>query len=270
MASRECSISAGFLDRPEKPLFHLMLRPTNRTAHSSVLYLHPFAEEMHKSRRNVAAMARLLAASGFNVMLLDLSGCGDGAGEFRDVDWEVWRTDAADALAALRAMDSLPITLWGLRLGALLACELSQGESDLQRLLLWQPVLNGEQHIDQFLRLRSAAAAVDSNAGFDRKSLWGELRAGRSLEIAGYEISSALALQMSKLRLHDLLPSCAVNWLEVSANAQFTLPSANVQEHWREQGVELAYAGVTGDSFWRNHDASINNDLQRATMELLL
>tara|TARA_R110000823_G_scaffold210224_15_gene340624 strand:+ start:15388 stop:16200 length:813 start_codon:yes stop_codon:yes gene_type:complete len=269
MTIRECSITAGFLECPERPLFHLLLRPTNQPALGSVLYLHPFAEEMHKSRRNVAAMARLLATSGFNVMLPDLSGCGDGPGEFRDADWETWRADAAVALAALRAIDSVPVTLWGLRLGALLACELSQSENDLQRLLLWQPVLNGEQQIDQFLRLRSAAAAVDSSAGFDRKTLWGELRAGRSLEIAGYELSSALALQMSRLRLHDLMPSCAVRWLEVSPTAQFTLPSVNVQAHWRDQGVEVAQTAVTGEPFWRNHDAPINTDLQRTSVELL-
>ncbi|MCB1843967.1 MAG: hydrolase 2, exosortase A system-associated [Halioglobus sp.] len=269
MVSPECSIAAGFLDLPEKQLFHLLLSPTKCEVRGSILYLHPFAEEMHKSRRNVASMARALAANGFIVMLPDLTGCGDGPGEFADADWDTWLEDAAAALAALRTMWSLPLTVWGLRTGALLGCEVARREEDVQRLVLWQPVLNGEQQIDQFLRLRSDAAAVDSQSGFDRKSLWGELREGRSLEIAGYELSSALAMQMSKLRLFDLVPPCTVGWAEVSATAEFTLPSANVQAHWREQGVEIADACVRGDAFWRNHDAAINTDLQKATMGML-
>ncbi|MDX1736353.1 MAG: hypothetical protein R3228_18390, partial [Halioglobus sp.] len=65
---------------------------------------------MHKARRTVAAQARVLAAAGYNVVLLDLSGCGDGAGDFADATWQLWHADAAFALQYLRSLDSGPVS----------------------------------------------------------------------------------------------------------------------------------------------------------------
>lgn len=234
------------------------------------MFLHAFGEEMHKARRTVAAQARLLAAEGYNVVLLDLSGCGDGAGDFADATWQLWHADAAFALQYLRSLDSGPVSLWGLRLGALLACEMAQAVGDIAQLILWQPVLNGEQQIDQFLRLRTAASAVGDGAVFDRKSLWGELRAGRTLEIAGYELSPELALGIAQSRLLDLIPPCPVAWLEIGGvEGQLARPSQNVISHWIDHGVRVDSRSLRGEAFWRNHDAPVNKELLRATREML-
>lgn len=269
MSHGECSIRADFLEHTGRRLFYLLLEPTGIAAHSSILFLPPFAEEMHKSRRIVASQARALAAAGYNVMLLDLTGCGDAGGNFSDASWQIWMEDATFAAHTLAKLGAGALTIWGLRLGALLACKLSQGRSDLQRLVLWQPVLNGEQQIDQFLRLRTVASAVNGPATFDRKTLWNELRAGRSLDVAGYELSSALALQLSRARLNDCNPGCPVNWLEIgnSPDGSFSGASGNVIAHWREQGVRVDTGYVTGEPFWRTVNASINIDLQRKTLE---
>lgn len=271
METRRCSIDAGFLDQPSRRLFRLLLRPTDRAPRGSILFLPPLAEEMHMSRRNVAMQARLLAESGFNVLLLDLTGCGDSPGEFVDASWQTWKQDATFALDSLRVLDSVPLILWGLRLGGLLACDLSEEREDIQRLLLWQPVLNGEQQIDQFLRLRTAAAAVDRITGFDRRSLWGELRSGHALEIAGYDLSPALALEVAEVRLRDLTPSCAVDWIEIFASEtpEMTPPSRNLAAHWRENGVPVETMALNGEPFWRAQDAAINDTLLRATAGLL-
>ncbi len=264
-------IAAGFLQHPQRQIFHVLLQPESGESCGAVLFLHPFTEEMHKSRRTVAAQARLLAAQGFTVMLLDLTGCGDGDGDFVDARWETWLEDASVALQCLRDCDAGPVTVWGLRLGALLACELESRDKDLKQLVLWQPVLNGEQQIDQFLRLRVAAGAVAEGSSFDRKTLWSELRDGKTLEVAGYELSSELAMAISGVRLHDLTPACPVLWLEVTPTAgrQIALPSRNVIAHWEDHSVRVDARALSGEAFWRNHDASINADLLRLTRELI-
>jgi exosortase A-associated hydrolase 2 len=266
----ECSISGHFLEHRGRRLFCLMLEPVSVKAHSAILFLPPFAEEMNKSRRIVACQARELAAAGNRVMLLDLTGCGDAGGDFHDASWQVWLQDAIYAADYLVALGDVPLSLWGLRLGALLACELTQAPLDIHKLMLWQPVLNGEQQIDQFLRLRTVASAVNSTASFDRKALWNELRAGRSLEVAGYELSSAMALETAKARLSDMRPACrTVHWLEIGAAPQGSLlpPSESVITHWLEQGVQVARQYVQGDPFWRVIDAAINPALQRSTTD---
>jgi exosortase A-associated hydrolase 2 len=266
----ESSIRGHFLEHRGRRLFCLLLEPVLAEAHSAILFLPPFAEEMNKSRHIVACQARELAAAGNRVMLLDPTGCGDAGGDFHDASWQVWLQDANFAASYLAAQGTVPLSLWGLRLGALLACELSQAPLDIHRLMLWQPVLNGEQQIDQFLRLRTVASAVNNTAGFDRKALWNELRAGRSLEVAGYELSSAMALEVAKARLSDLRPACRmVHWLEIGSEPQGSLspPSESVIAHWQEQGVQVARQYVQGDPFWRVIDAAINTPLQRCTTD---
>ena len=83
--SADHSLEAGFLPYRERHLFHVLMCPREAEVRGSILFLHAFAEEMHMSRRNISSQARLLAAAGYNVMLLDLTGCGDGAGEFVEI-----------------------------------------------------------------------------------------------------------------------------------------------------------------------------------------
>jgi exosortase A-associated hydrolase 2 len=271
MNSGHFDIEPGFLDHSARRLFHVTHKPRSGEIRGSVLFLHAFAEEMHMSRRNVAAQARLMAAAGYHVMLLDLTGCGDAGGDFADATWHVWLEDALFAMQALRDQASAPLLLWGMRLGGLLACELAVRDAGVEGLLLWQPVLNGEQQIDQFLRLKTAASAMAGAAGFDRKKLWNELRNGRSLEVAGYELSPAMAQQVSRCRLHDLRPDCPVNWFEVRPSGQdLAVPARNVIRHWREQGLEVTAGVVHGEAFWRNHDAPLNPQLQQRTLEVLV
>ncbi len=267
MGSGQFSISAGFHESSGRKLFNLALEPEVDSPRGAILFLHPFAEEMHMARRNVAAQARALAAAGYRVLLPDLTGCGDAQGQFSDATWEVWREDANNAMALLGAGGDAPMILWGLRLGGLLAASLAAERRDVARLLLWQPVLNGEQQVDQFLRLRTAASVIDEGAVFDRNTLWNELRAGRPLEIAGYELSPALAREVARVRLAELTPHCPVHWLEVGA--QMARPSRGVVESWRERGLEVSANAVDGNPFWRNHDAPLNTRLQRATLEAL-
>jgi exosortase A-associated hydrolase 2 len=269
MNNEKYSITADFLKHSGRRLFYLLLEPTDVPAHTSVLFLHPFAEEMHKSRRTVSSQARALAAAGYTVMLLDLSGSGDSSGDFSEASWEIWLEDAGCALDTLMKRSAAPVTLWGLRLGALLAGELSQGRNDLKKLILWQPVLSGEQQIDQFLRLETAGLALNSHVTFDRNILWNELRSGRSLEIAGYELSSTMVLEMAKSRLKDMKPGCPVAWIEIG-NLLNNGPSTGSQSaiaHWQDTGVELESTQVQGSPFWRISDAVDSAALETATLK---
>ena len=63
----------------------------------TLVFVHAFAEEMSKSRRMVALAARAFAERGWNVLQVDLSGCGDSGGELADVSWATWIDDLRDA-----------------------------------------------------------------------------------------------------------------------------------------------------------------------------
>ena len=64
-------------------------------------HLPPFAEEMNHSRRMATLQAHRLAALGIDVLVVDLFGTGDSAGDFADARWETWQEDAKAAVAWL-------------------------------------------------------------------------------------------------------------------------------------------------------------------------
>ena len=71
------------------------------------------------------------------------------------------------AAAWLAERDTGPLTLWGLRLGALLALDAAT-LIEPRRLLLWQPYLSGRTSINQFLRL--SEQLVDPAPGAPRST----------------------------------------------------------------------------------------------------
>src|ERR1700750_2791898 len=65
----------------------------------AMVYVHPFAEEMNKSRRMAALQARAFARAGHAVLQIDLLGCGDSSGDSGDATWEAWVDDVVRACA---------------------------------------------------------------------------------------------------------------------------------------------------------------------------
>jgi exosortase A-associated hydrolase 2 len=236
-------------------LFCLFLTPTVSTPKASVLYLHPFAEEMHKSRRMAALQAREFAQAGYAVLQIDLIGCGDSSGDFADARWETWLESAQAAYHWLKQKLESPIILWGLRLGATLAVDLSAQCPEIAGLLLWQPVINGENYLTQFLRIK-----VASEMFAERKTGVKELRellsSGESVEVGGYLLAPALCSSLDKIRLAELPISVPAYWFEVTQNPtpEPSPASAKVIAAWVESGINVYAQTVVGDIFWATQE----------------
>jgi uncharacterized protein len=196
----EASLQASLLPVDGSDRFCLLHVPRGATR-GGILFLHPFAEEMNRSRRAVARMARLFAAAGYAVLQMDLYGCGDSAGDFGGASWAQWRRDALAGLSHLQARFDTPLCLWGLRSGALLAGELASEADFPLSMLLWQPVLSGRQHLQQFLRLSLAADLLGRRGQGGTEAMQARLEAGESVEIAGYSLSPSLAAGLAASEL---------------------------------------------------------------------
>lgn len=242
-----------FLDTPDGARFCIYHAPAGACC-GALLYVHPFAEEMNRSRRMAALQARALAARGIGVLLLDLHGCGDSAGDFGDAGWDGWLRDIAVARAWLEARLARTAGLWGLRVGALLALQhAQQAPVAPERLLLWQPVTAGAGYLNGFLRLRLAGELLAG--GSERggtKALRQALGAGESLEIAGYTLHPRLAAGLDAADARAGAPRCPVDWFEVAPGAGRQPPPAavNVADTWQTQGNRVVLRMVEGPQFW--------------------
>jgi len=263
----EAPIEPVFIDGTAGRLF-AVFHPPAGVPRGRIVYLPPFAEEMNCSRRMAALTARALAACGFGVLVLDPFGSGDSAGDFADARWAIWRRDVGLAAAWLGARVAGPLTLLGLRLGAMLAAA-----AEAERLVLWQPVASGATMLTRFLRLR-VAATMD---GADRETtaaLRALLAAGEAIEVGGYPLHPALAAELEGLRLTALDPDCPVTWFEVASTADGeTRPlspgAARVVADWRQTGRSVDARVVAGEPFWQIQETTLAPALITATVAAL-
>jgi exosortase A-associated hydrolase 2 len=253
-----------FLDSGDGQRFCLFHPPAG-PCRGAVLYVHPFAEEMNRARRMAALQARALAALGYGVLQIDLLGCGDSSGDFGDARWDLWKQDLASAAAWLGQRLAQPVTLWGLRLGALLALDYARSATHpVAGMLLWQPVLSGPAFLTQFLRLRVASAMLNNTSERGGTSALREaLAAGEVLEIGGYALAPAMAAAIDALESVEAIPPAApVHWVEAAASADSPLSPARtrVAKAWRMQGVVLDVHLVPGPAFWSTAEITESPD----------
>lgn len=207
-----------FLDVDPGQRFCLFHRASERAAYrGAILYLHPFADELNKSRRMAALQARSFAAAGFDVLQVDLFGCGDSDGDFADARWTLWSRDALAALAWLAHQGRGPFYLWGLRLGGLLALDIA-AQARPAGMLLWQPELDGKAHLRHFLRLRLATRLTGNAAASDADQ-------HGAIEVGGYALSAALARDIGQRAVRQFkLPRCPMHCYWVNANGTPATP----------------------------------------------
>ena len=223
-----------------------------------VLYVHPWAEEMNKSRRMSALASRSLAAQGWAVLQVDLLGCGDSSGDFGDSSWAAWVDDITRAAQWLRDRHpGAPLWLWGLRTGALLVTAAVSRIGGALNLLLWQPTLQGKAQLQQFLRLKAAVQLADSGGKAILDTARAALAAGQSVEVAGYLLPPALAQGLEAASLTPPGPAAfhpgRLVWLEVSPQAEPVLtPAAQVAwPRWQALGWQVEARAVRGPAFWQ-------------------
>ena len=234
--------------------FCLISEPTYQELRGTVIFVHGFAEEMNKSRRMAARMSNLLAADGWRVVQRDLCGCGDSSGEFADASWSAWIDDVASELSL--AMKERPVWLWCLRAGALLVPAVLHVRRDVN-LLLWQPVLAGSQHLQQFLRLHAGARIIGSASADAGPSPAKLLRSGTPVEVGGYQLSPSLAMGMEQASFE--LPAGfpgRIAWFELSTDEELGLSplASRAVERLLARGVAAKPRVLRGPPFWQTQE----------------
>lgn len=233
-----------FFDADPGTRFSLYHAPAAHVApRGAILYVHPFAEELNRSRRMAALQSRQFAALGFAVLQIDLFGCGDSCGDFNAARWDLWKRDLATALAWLADRSSGPLQLWGLRLGGLLALDFARTRR-VDGIILWHPFLQGRNCIDQFLLQDGAKVAADQRA---------RLAAQGQVEINGYELAAPLATAIDACDAASMvLPACPVHWFACSAPAprRLAATAARLAAAWAPHGTALHLHAIDGLPFW--------------------
>jgi amino acid adenylation domain-containing protein len=145
------AISPKFFRVDKHQLFSCYHHPDSSvTKNVAVLLCNPVGQEYIKSHRSFVQLAIRLADAGFPVMRFDYFGTGDSAGDFEETDIDHLRQDIWDAIEELKSKSNKQIfCLAGLRLGATMAAMVAMDRSDIDSLMLWEPVMEGHRYIEE-------------------------------------------------------------------------------------------------------------------------
>ena len=171
-----------------------------------VLLIGPPGCEWERSHRSLSILATRLASHGTSVLQLDVSGCGDSAGELGDFGPADWEADAVLGLGeVLRRAQAERAVVCGFRLGCRIAAALA-GNPVVSALVLWEPVISGAHQLSEWMdaerRMLSTCGEVQqlSDQGFPTSCL-------------GQAIPAALAAALNAWGEPPAFTRCPVWWV---------------------------------------------------------
>lgn len=266
-----------------KNLFVLMHKPEffdSSKKQRAVIIIPPFAEELNKSRRMLSLLGQGLAERGLVSLLPDLFATGESDGELEDASMDIWLSNLELIFKWVKnKFLGIQVSILGLRLGAILAAEFANRISDskeqpaqetpeeLEKLIFWQPVTNTETYIKQFLRLKTMSEVlVDGKSSTNVSDLLDEIASGKSIEVAGYMLSSKLINSINRLKLGDILsqvrrktPIDIYSILKTrdSDSLENLSPAmVNLLKELEEVGYAVEMKSLNGAQFWQTQEIS--------------
>lgn len=204
-----------FFGKAESPLYGVYLPPKATPRDAGIVLCYPFGQEYMRAHRAYRQLALLLSKKGYHVLRFDYHGMGDSSGDMETVDLKDWLDDVGLAIHELRDTAGVSsITVVGLRLGALIAGCACARRDDVDRLILWDPIITGRDY-EQELRHEIAS---------EQPSPWGGPGSGNA-EMAdggiyynGFPLTRAFLDGLRDLSLLDVTPTGSKRVLQVVAH----------------------------------------------------
>lgn len=133
-------------------------------------------------------------------------------------------------------------------------------------------MFQGKNYWTQFLRIRIAAEMDQKDGITSTDELRKQSRSGSNIEVSGYQIGAALALQLDELHMPEnaQLKNKEIHLFEILANPEANSARAITKfvEETRSNGGTVSSTTVVGPSFWQVHERELAPDLIAATSAL--
>jgi uncharacterized protein len=139
-----------FFGDSASPLFGVYHAPSEEIRRqTAVLICPPFMHENIRTHRLLRQVALRLVREGFPVLRFDFFGEGDSSGDGGEGDGARWVDDVGMAAEELMGTSGVAnVALLGLRLGASVAALAAAKGLETDRIVLWDPVLEGVPYLD--------------------------------------------------------------------------------------------------------------------------
>lgn len=173
-------------DAKGRKIFAVYYPPSGKVRRrEAVILCNPGLEEYMRCHWPFRQLSNLLSELGFPVLRLDYTGTGDSSGANGSGSLEEWSDNVVAAAKFLQEEAATPwISLIGIRLGGAVALKAMQKDLPIYNLILWDPVLDGN---DYLLQLQQMRKTLEKDLGLIG-SLWQKVTM-RDDETTGFPLS---------------------------------------------------------------------------------
>ena len=235
----------------EKPLFGCYQLARQATGGvGGIVFCYPMGHEYIRCHRAFRQLTNRLTDTGFPVLRFDYSGCGDSSGDVEQLCLGQWRDDIALAVRQMRGRTrAVNVRLAGLRLGASLSMLHGAERGDIDSMVLWDPVIDGESYLQDFAdQHEKLEAEVRMKFGQGEMQSEPDVADNGSIEFLGFRYSESM---VSDLKRIDLLkverkPARRVLLINNAENPDAT----DLSRHLADLGVEVEYKQVSDPRIW--------------------
>lgn len=218
-----------------RPLFGVYDAP-GRMSRRGVVLCPAWGNEHLRAHKAMRRLAVLLADAGFHVLRFDYYGTGDSGGDTLDARPSEFAADARTAIEELRDVGGVTrVSLVGLRLGAMVAARAVAGRRDVDRVVLWDPVLDPAEHLEELL------------TGYGRHPA-PEPGTDGVLEASGFALSPAFRDELAALWDADAAPVATPTRVVV---ARDDARARRLVAALQARGTDAGFACIPGAPVWQ-------------------
>jgi uncharacterized protein len=236
-----------FFGAPAKPLFGVTSTPADeQRARGAVVLCYPFGREYQRSHRALRELSHHLSQNGHHTLRFDYFGCGDSSGASEEGDADQWLEDIGQGIEELRESSGFRrVSLVGLRLGATLATLAASRDPDVDRLVLWDPVVSGAEYLEEL---------GHSNQEFmqDRERPRGWVASDPPDELLGTPISAAMRASIARADLMTLTRSPARSVRIIATDLAPALD--RLRAHLESLGAPADLQHISSSARWLKRD----------------
>jgi pimeloyl-ACP methyl ester carboxylesterase len=173
-----------------------LYEPTQSTSRRGVVLCQPWGQEYLRAHQSMRVLGRLLAREGLHVLRFDWYGSGDSGGTALDGgEPEAWLGDLELAIDELKTMAQIDrVALVGLRLGATVAAMAARTRTDIEQLVLWDPVADGLAYLREIATPASNVLHPNAYREFE------EVLGGEVYAVHGFPMTPRMQKSIASVR----------------------------------------------------------------------
>jgi len=210
-------IEAFFFGPATQQVFAIYHSPVRGSGEVLTVICPPLFSDYMRTQVALRELAISLAERGQHVLRLDYRGTGDSFGDLSEVAVSDWVEDIAMAVREGRELTGSSIVrLLGVRAGALLACRSVGSSTDVQRLVLWDPVPDGAVYLQVLHRIQ--VTMLQENYYLSRAERREAMR-----EYAGYHLCERMIEEFRSLDagVYSTVPKGTLHIVSTSSETAF-------------------------------------------------